>query len=117
MTFLFIIINLLKLLLLTFFLVININDEGSPGWAFQHIGFFWIMFLIFLPLSFFEKSLFTSRGVSDPYQYIALVIVLLNLIPILSGNWITKIYIVTQCLGIALIVLETVLYFKPGALK
>ncbi len=117
MRFLFVIVNLLKLVLFIFFLVININDEGSPGWAFQHIGFFWMMFLIFLPLSFFEKSQFISRGVSYPYQYIALVIVLLNLIPISLGNSITKVYIVTQCLGIALIVLESVLYFKPRVLK
>ncbi|MEO7990288.1 MAG: hypothetical protein ABI663_12155 [Chryseolinea sp.] len=117
MTFLFVTINLLKLSLLILFLVININDEGSPGWAFQHIGFFWMMFLVFLPLSFFEKSRLTVRNVSYPYQYIALVIVLLNLIPILLVNWITKVYFVTQCLGIALVVLETVLYFKPRVLK
>jgi hypothetical protein len=97
--------------------VINVNEKGSAGWAFYHLGFFWVMFLIFLPLSFYEKSLLTTKAIAFPYNYVALAIVLINLFPVVTGNWATKIYIGTQLLGMGLVILEVTLFFKPAIIK
>ena len=114
MTVLFLFINLLKLLVLLLFLLINWNDEGSPGWAFQHLLFFYLFLFLFLPLSFLEKSILTDKSVVWFLTFIPLFVALSNLIPLYLGNASTKVFILTQILGIGLTAFELVLYFKPG---
>jgi hypothetical protein len=112
-TFIFSLLIFFKLLVFSFFLLINWNYEGSPGWAFQHLTFFYILLFIFLPLSFFEKSVLLSKSVNSILVYIPLFIVLSNLIPLFLGNWSTTAFIFTQSLGIVLVIFEIILFFKP----
>lgn len=113
MRFLFVVANSIKLLVLTLFLVINWTDEGSPGWAFQHVPFVMIFLFIFLPLSFLEKSMLTAKLVRPIFTYIPMFMALLNWIPIFLGNWSTIAFMVTQVISIALTVFVIVFYFKP----
>jgi hypothetical protein len=113
MTFLFVLINSIKFVVLVLFLLINWYDEGSPGWAFQHAFFLMIFLFIFLPLSFFEKAKLRSRSVLPLVTYIPLFMALLNWIPIFLGNWSTVAFIITQLISIVLTVLVLVVYFRP----
>ena len=113
MSFLFVLVNSIKLVILTLFLLINLNDKGSPGWAFQHAVFVMIFLFIFLPLSFFEKSMLNSKSVLPIFTYIPLCMALLNWIPLFLGNWSTRAFIVTQVVSIVLAVLVIAMYFKP----
>lgn len=113
MTFLFVLVNSIKLIVLILFLVINWNDDGSPGWAFQHVVFVQIFLFIFLPLSFFEKSMLNSKSVLVIFTFIPLFMALLNWIPLFLGHWSTKAFIVTQVVSIVLTVLVIMVYFKP----
>jgi hypothetical protein len=112
MAFLFTLTSILKLLVLAFFLVVNWNDKGSTGWAFQHLIFVLIVFFVFLPVSFLEKEALGSRSLRGMITYVPLIIVIINLIPFFLGNWSTRVFVATQFIGILLIVGLLVLYWR-----
>jgi hypothetical protein len=115
MTILFFVVSLVKLIVLGFFLLINWNDNGSPGWAFQHLFFFYIILFLLLPVSFFEKAILVRKGINIWLCWIPVLIAVINLIPLYLGNWSTKAFIFTQIIGILFTVTTVILYLKSNA--